>query len=149
MTWSGLLDLEMMLAVISSRNLPGRKGSPNHYLSLETHRLWVLCGVVRAWIPLGQTEVSRCLSSLPAVMCATPGEASKDASGSLGCLPSGDDFSILLGRDTTVGYAGRLLSQSEWGSVLRTGWGCSSREHMCEHGFPRPPPGNHSWPASP
>lgn len=22
----------------------------------------------------------------------------------------------------------------------------SSREHVCEHGFPRPPPGNHSWP---
>lgn len=102
--------------------------------------------MLQARIPSGQTEVSGHLSSLPAAMCATPGEGSKDASGSLGCLPSGDEFSIFPGRDTTVSYAGQLFSRSEWGSVLRTGWGHSSRKHVCEHWFPRPPPGNHSWP---
>lgn len=79
-------------------------------------------------------------------LCATPGQGSMNASGSLGFKTSGDDFSILPGRDMIVGYTGRLSSQSEWGSVLRTGWGHNSREHVCEYGFPRPPPGNHSWP---
>lgn len=70
-------------------------------------------------------------SSLLPALCAMPGEGSKDASGSLGCTPSGDDCSVFPGRDVAVAYAGRLLSWSEWVSVLWTGlWGGSSRRRV-------------------
>lgn len=70
-------------------------------------------------------------SSLLPALCAMPGEGSKDASGSLGCTPSGDDCSVFPGRDVAVAYAGQLLSWSEWVSVLWTGlWGGSSRRRV-------------------
>lgn len=124
------------LAVLSSRTRGGGKESccevPESVLSPVYAMLWVAGW--QAGTPSGRTEVSKCLAHF--LQCVPLlGRILRIASGSLGCKPSGDDFSILPGRDMTVACAGRLLSQSEWGSVLRTGlvWGgrLAVQENMC------------------